>query len=63
MKVILGNKIDLYEKEEVRKEEVEDYAKSINSKFKYISAKEGFSGKKIFEELIKDCLDSKYYNW
>ena len=40
MMVIVGNKTDLYEAEEVKEEEARDYDKSINSKFKLFSAKE-----------------------
>ena len=59
MMVILGNKSDLYEAEEVNEEEAIEYAKSIKSKFKIVSAKNGFGLNKFIEELIKDYPNSK----
>ena len=57
MMVIVGNKIDSFETEEVKEEEVEDYAKSINSKFKLFSAKEDSEFDRFLEELIDDYLN------
>ena len=54
MMVILGNKIDLYEAEEVKEEKARDCAKSRNSKFKLFSAKTDSEFDKFFEELIED---------
>ena len=59
MMVILGNKSDLYEAEEVNEEEAIEYAKSIKSKFKIVSAKNGFGLNNFIEELIKDYPNSK----
>ena len=56
MMVILGNKIDLFEATEVKEEEAEDYAKSINAKFKLFSAKKDSDYDRFLEELIKDYL-------
>ena len=56
MMVIVGNKIDSFETEEVKEEEVEDYAKSINSKFKRFSAKTDFAFNIFLEKLIGDYL-------
>jgi len=59
MMVILGNKSDLYDAEEVNEEEAIEYAKSIKSKFKIVSAKNGFGLNNFIEELIKDYPNSK----
>ena len=57
MMVIVWNKTDLYEAEEVKEEEARDYAKSINSKFKLFSAKEDSEFDRFLEELIDDYLN------
>ena len=54
--VIFGNKIDLFEAEEVKEEDAEEYAKSINSKFKLLSAKTDSAFDRFLEELIEDYL-------
>ncbi len=56
VKAIIGNKIDLYLKEEVNEEEAENLAKEINGKFFRMSAKVHDSEKmeKFFEELLSD---------
>ena len=59
MMVILGNKSDLYDAEEVNEEEAIEYAKSIKSKFKIVSAKDGCGLNNFIEELIKDYPNSK----
>ena len=51
---ILGNKSDLYEKEEIREEDASEYAKSINAKLKIVSAKNGFQIDNFLKELIED---------
>ena len=56
MVLILGNKLDLCDKEEVREEEASEYAKSTNAKLKIISAKVGFLDDNFLEELIDDYL-------
>ena len=50
---VAGNKTDLYIKEIVSEEEGENYAKSINAKFKLTSAKSDIQG---FEEFLKELL-------
>ena len=61
---ILGNKSDLYERQEVGViDDGEDYAESINSKFKLVSAKDGFPVDNFLEELIEDYLKSHQYNY
>ena len=51
---ILGNKSDLYEKEEIREEDASEYAKSINAKLKIVSAKNGSQIDNFLKELIED---------
>ena len=58
IKAIVGNKQDLYLKEEVNEDEANNYATSLNAKFRLTSAKkdpEGFS--QFLEELLKDYID------
>ena len=50
---VAGNKKDLYINEAVSEEEGENYAKSINAKFKLTSAKSDIQG---FEEFLKELL-------
>ena len=59
MMVILGNKSDLYDEEEVNEKEAIEYAKSIKSKFKIVSAQDGCGLNNFIEELIKDYQNSK----
>ena len=59
MMVILGNKSDLYDEEEVNEKEAIEYAKSIKSKFKIVSAQDGCGLNNFIEELIKDYPNSK----
>ena len=56
---ILGNKADLYDEEEVREDDAGKYAKSINSKFKLVSVKQGIQVDNFLEELIEDYLNSE----
>ena len=59
IKGIVGNKQDLYLKEEVNEKDAKDFATSLNAKFAITSAKispEGFS--KFLEELLNDYIDS-----
>jgi len=57
--VILGNKSDLYDAEEIKEEEAREYAESIKSKFKIVSAKNGMGLNNFIEELIKDYSNLK----
>ena len=50
---VAGNKVDLYKEEEVTEEEGENYAKSINAKFKLTSAKIDPNG---FNDFLKELL-------
>ena len=54
MILIFGNKSDLYLEEEIREEDVSEYAKSINAKLKIVSAKTACLGHNFLEELIDD---------
>ena len=59
IKAVVGNKQDLYLEEEVNEEEANNYATSLNAKFRLTSAKkdpEGFS--QFIEELLKDYIDT-----
>ena len=58
IKGVVGNKSDLYENEEVSEEKGEKYAKSINAKFLFISAKCDSPSKfeNYLRELLKDYI-------
>ena len=54
---IVGNKMDLYINEQVKEEELEEYAKGIGAKYLLTSAKnDAVSFGKFMEELLKDYL-------
>ena len=54
---IVGNKMDLYINEQVKEEELEEYAKGIGAKYLLTSAKnDSVSFGKFMEELLKDYL-------
>ena len=55
---IAGNKVDLYEEEEVDRKEVEEYSKSIGAEVSYISAKDDNNTyvDRLFEDLGKKFL-------
>ena len=58
IKAVLGNKQDLYLKEQVTEEEASKYAQTLNAKFTLTSAKKDPEGISIFlEELLKDYID------
>ena len=57
---IVGNKNDLYDKEEVKKEEVEQYAKSIKATLRIVSALNGSGVKQLFEDVAKALLTNKF---
>ena len=58
IKGVVGNKQDLYLKEKVTEEEANNYAKTLNAKFKLTSAKKDPEGFSLFlEELLKEYLD------
>ena len=54
---IAGNKIDLFENEQIKKDEVKEFCKQINCDFDYISAKEN----KFIDDLFKK-LGEKFLN-
>ena len=58
IKAVLGNKQDLYLKEQVTEEEASKYAQTLNAKFTLTSAKKDPEGISIFlEELLKEYID------
>ena len=61
--VIVGNKFDLVNKEEleVHKEEIENYCREINCKHFYASDKTGYNIQETFDCLFKDVLNSNKY--
>jgi len=60
IKGVVGNKQDLFMKEEVKEEEGEKYAKSINAKFRLTSAKCDGEGFINFLELLLNEYINKY---
>ena len=60
---VVGNKIDLFEKEEVTEEEGEEYAKKFGAKFKLSSAKSNPKEfEKFVESLLKEFLEKNKFN-
>ena len=55
--IIVGNKTDMYEKEVIKKNEAEQYAKSIQSIFRCVSAKEGRGINELFDCVAKSLLN------
>ena len=55
---IAGNKVDLFENEEVKKKEVKEYCDKINCDFDYISAKENQFIDELFKKLGEKFLNS-----
>ena len=51
---VVGNKADLFIREEVREEEAKDYANSIKAKFSLVSAKENSIS---FDNFVKELLE------
>ena len=56
---IVGNKNDMYEKEAVNKNEVEQYAKSVKSAYRCVSALEGKGIKELFDCVAKSLLNNE----
>ena len=56
--ILVGNKCDLEEGRQVKKEEGKDYAKKKELKFYEVSAKNGTNVNKAFDDLIKDILST-----
>jgi small GTP-binding protein len=59
---LIGNKSDLYEKEEVNEEEAQQYAESINAVFQLTSAKSNSGIDILFETFGKKFLKDKNKN-
>ena len=56
--ILVGNKCDLEEGRQVKKEEGKEYAKKKELKFYEVSAKDGTNVNKAFDDLIKDILST-----
>ena len=57
--VIVANKSDLIEKEQVDEDEARNYARSINASFFVVSAKDSISVGELFKEIVKKYTGSK----
>jgi small GTP-binding protein len=58
---VVGNKNDLYLEEKVKEDEGEAFAKSINAKFLYTSAKnESNAFVKFIEQILDDFVEKKF---
>ena len=55
---IVGNKSDKYDVQQVKKEEAEKYAKSINGNFRLVSALKSNGIKELFEEIGKTLINN-----
>jgi len=60
---IVGNKIDLFQQEEIDREEVEEFGKTINAEISYVSAKnENSTGvDSLFKKMGEKFLESDFY--
>jgi small GTP-binding protein len=56
--ILVGNKCDIEEGRQVKKEEGKEYAKKKELKFYEVSAKDGTNVNKAFDDLIKDILST-----
>ena len=54
---LVGNKIDLYERREVSKEEANEYAKSVNLRFFEISCKTKEGLNEFYNDLVNQILE------
>ena len=57
---VVGNKSDMFEKEEVKEEEGRAYAKEINASFMLVSAKTGDNIKSLFSTLVREYLGPEF---
>ena len=57
---VVGNKSDMFEKEEVKEEEARAYAKQINASFMLVSAKTGDNVKSLFSSLVREYLGPEF---
>ena len=55
---IVGNKIDLFQNEQIPEKEARDYAKSINAGFHLISCKQRVGINDLFEDCVKRYLEA-----
>ena len=58
---VAGNKIDLFEEEEVDRNDVKSYCKSIDSEFNFVSAKDNTYIDELFKKLGQKFLKSDIY--
>ena len=58
--VLVGNKSDLYEYEEVTEEQAEEFAKSINAIYQQTSAANGSGVKELFNMIGNKILNPNY---
>ena len=58
-KILIGNKLDLENKREVKKDSAENFAKKNNLKYIETSAKDGTNIKESFDEIIELILGGK----
>ena len=56
--ILVGNKCDLEDERQVKKEEGKDYAKKEKIKFYEVSSKEGTNINTAFDTLVKDILST-----
>ena len=59
---IAGNKIDLFENELVKKNEIKEYCKSIGAEYSFISALENNFIDDLFKKVGEKFLNSKIYD-
>ena len=57
---VVGNKTDLYEKEEVNEDEARQYAESIGAEFQLVSAKSGQNVTLLFEKVVRVFLGPEF---
>ena len=58
---IVGNKVDLLEKEEVKRKEVEEYCDSINAEYNFVSAFKNTYIDNLFHILANRFIESDIY--
>ena len=58
---VAGNKIDLFESEEVDKNEVKEYCDSINAEYSFVSASENTYIEDLFKNVGKKFMNSDLY--
>ena len=58
---VVGNKIDLFESEEVDKNEVKEYCDSINAEYSFVSASENTYIEDLFKNVGKKFINSDLY--